>query len=266
MPLVTNDCVAFELCPLGDEQLAGTPLQAINTAPLLLGGAGVTGIDASVTGVTSLTGVDASVTDTAELAKVATGPAGGQPQLSELDPALLQGALAAAVSARELAGFAASSGASGGIGGGGSATAATAETGQLQWRAPLAQDQQPAAAELLPAPQRQQQQGPPPQLQRSAPPAEVQLQQQAPCVRIDTHEGLVFELNNRVPHRVANRGDTERVHLVIDVSEEPRERVALAPGSVCSYSPAGMECVGTQAPAGPAAAGGPGHGPVPAAR
>jgi hypothetical protein len=62
------------------------------------------------------------------------------------------------------------------------------------------------------------------------------------CVRVEAPEGLVFELNNRVPHRVSNRGASERVHLVIDVSEAPRPRVKLVPGAACRYSPLGMEC------------------------
>jgi hypothetical protein len=45
----------------------------------------------------------------------------------------------------------------------------------------------------------------------------------------------VFELNNRVPHKVANTGPTDRVHLVVDVTEEPHPRVTLSPGTVCDY-------------------------------
>jgi hypothetical protein len=69
-----------------------------------------------------------------------------------------------------------------------------------------------------------------------APPA------RAACVRVEAPEGLVFELNNRVPHRVSNLGASERVHLVIDVSEAPRPRRVLAPGAVCRYGPAQMVC------------------------
>jgi hypothetical protein len=55
------------------------------------------------------------------------------------------------------------------------------------------------------------------------------------CFRIAAEEGLVFELNNRVPHSVTNNGDSVRIHLVVDVSEEPRSRIPLNPGSVCQY-------------------------------
>lgn len=51
----------------------------------------------------------------------------------------------------------------------------------------------------------------------------------------------MFELNNRVPHRVANRGPGPRVHLVMDVYEEPKTRTRLPPGTTCAYgSPAAL--------------------------
>jgi len=55
------------------------------------------------------------------------------------------------------------------------------------------------------------------------------------CYILPTPAGLVFELNNRCGHSVANRGDEERIHLVFDVDELPHPRVALAPGSQCRY-------------------------------
>ncbi|GBF90355.1 green algal specific Aspartyl Asparaginyl beta-hydroxylase [Raphidocelis subcapitata] len=55
------------------------------------------------------------------------------------------------------------------------------------------------------------------------------------CYKVPTHEGFVFELNNKVPHKVSNTGTTDRVHLVVDVAETPRERVKLQPGSTCQY-------------------------------
>jgi hypothetical protein len=74
---------------------------------------------------------------------------------------------------------------------------------------------------------------------------EQQLELDGRCVRLDAPEGLVFELNNRVAHRVSNLGSAERIHLVVDVAEQPAPRTALAPGSVCHYSSArGMDCLG----------------------
>jgi hypothetical protein len=39
----------------------------------------------------------------------------------------------------------------------------------------------------------------------------------------------------QVPHRVSNTGATDRVHVVVDIAESPRQRVTLSPGSVCHY-------------------------------
>lgn len=60
---------------------------------------------------------------------------------------------------------------------------------------------------------------------------------QRPCLKLLTPEGLVFELNNRVPHKVSNpaASHTTRIHLVIDVFESPRARTPLQPGSSCEY-------------------------------
>lgn len=56
------------------------------------------------------------------------------------------------------------------------------------------------------------------------------------CFKIPTTEGFVFELNNRVAHRVANPSPISRVHLVVDLTEDrARERVAVPPGTVCDY-------------------------------
>ncbi|KAF8065849.1 hypothetical protein HT031_002909 [Scenedesmus sp. PABB004] len=55
------------------------------------------------------------------------------------------------------------------------------------------------------------------------------------CVRLAVPQGLAFELNNRVPHRVANPGPGNRVHLVLDVFEAPRTRTRLPPGASCGY-------------------------------
>jgi hypothetical protein len=55
------------------------------------------------------------------------------------------------------------------------------------------------------------------------------------CYVLPTPQGLVFELNNRCGHSVANRGEEERVHLVVDVDEVQHPRVALPPGTHCHY-------------------------------
>jgi hypothetical protein len=65
------------------------------------------------------------------------------------------------------------------------------------------------------------------------------------CYKVPTGEGFVFELNNKVPHKVSNGGATDRVHLVVDIAESPRNRVALSPGDTCDYDPnKGMACGG----------------------
>ena len=48
-------------------------------------------------------------------------------------------------------------------------------------------------------------------------------------------QGDVFEINNAVPHMVVNSEDEERVHLLMDVSEEPLQCRVLAPGQSCLY-------------------------------
>jgi hypothetical protein len=60
-----------------------------------------------------------------------------------------------------------------------------------------------------------------------------------PCTKLFTPEGLVFELNNRVPHKVHNpaASGTIRVHLVIDVFETPRLQTSLPAGTACEYGP-----------------------------
>jgi hypothetical protein len=55
-------------------------------------------------------------------------------------------------------------------------------------------------------------------------------------------EGLVFELNNRLGHRVRNDGDEPRVHLIADVAETPRRQHTLEVGQVCSYHKGRIMC------------------------
>lgn len=56
-------------------------------------------------------------------------------------------------------------------------------------------------------------------------------------MKLFTPAGLVFELNNRVPHKVTNpaASHTTRIHLVIDMFESSRARTPLPPGSSCEY-------------------------------
>jgi hypothetical protein len=56
-------------------------------------------------------------------------------------------------------------------------------------------------------------------------------------MKLYTPEGLVFELNNRVPHKVSNpaASHTTRIHLVIDVFESSRARTPVPAGSSCEY-------------------------------
>ena len=57
-----------------------------------------------------------------------------------------------------------------------------------------------------------------------------------------TEEGLVFELNNRLRHYVVNGGDTPRIHMVVDVAEEPRTPLELRVGQRCDYSRGRIDC------------------------
>lgn len=77
------------------------------------------------------------------------------------------------------------------------------------------------------------------QQQRRQQMQQLKLRRQRPCVKLNTPEGLVFELNNRVPHKVSNpaESNTTRIHLVIDVLEQPRVRTPLPPGTACEYGP-----------------------------
>jgi hypothetical protein len=55
------------------------------------------------------------------------------------------------------------------------------------------------------------------------------------CFKIPTEEGFVFELNNRAAHKVSNNSPVPRVHVVMDLCEEPHQRVEVPPGTVCDY-------------------------------
>jgi len=62
------------------------------------------------------------------------------------------------------------------------------------------------------------------------------------CVRLNTDEGTVFELNNRLKHYVKNESDQDRIHLVVDVAEGPRERTKLRVGQRCDYTHGDIVC------------------------
>lgn len=62
------------------------------------------------------------------------------------------------------------------------------------------------------------------------------------CLKLHTEEGLVFELNNRLKHFVKNDGDERRIHMVVDVSEQPQHRTKLSPGQLCHYNHGKIDC------------------------
>jgi hypothetical protein len=44
------------------------------------------------------------------------------------------------------------------------------------------------------------------------------------------------QIDNHLIHQLTNEGDSDRIHLVVDVAEEPASaRVILQPGVVCHY-------------------------------
>jgi hypothetical protein len=66
--------------------------------------------------------------------------------------------------------------------------------------------------------------------------------QETECLALHVEQGLVFELNNRLKHNVVNGGDVQRVHLVVDVAEGPKERTEMRPGQVCKYVGRNIVC------------------------
>ncbi|MEW5319959.1 MAG: hypothetical protein WDW38_011069 [Sanguina aurantia] len=66
------------------------------------------------------------------------------------------------------------------------------------------------------------------------------------CTRLTMAEGMVFEVNNRVLHRVYNRSPIGRVQLVIDIAESPRVPKKLKAGTRCNYVQAVIVCPNEQ--------------------
>lgn len=66
------------------------------------------------------------------------------------------------------------------------------------------------------------------------------------CTRLTMAEGMVFEVNNRVLHRVYNRSPIGRVQLVIDIAEAPRVPKKLKAGTRCNYVQAVIVCPNEQ--------------------
>lgn len=63
------------------------------------------------------------------------------------------------------------------------------------------------------------------------------------CIPIRVNEeGLVFELNNRLQHYVANGGSTPRIHMVVDVAEHAQQVTQLAAGQPCVYNHGHITC------------------------
>ena len=55
--------------------------------------------------------------------------------------------------------------------------------------------------------------------------------------------GQAFELNNMLVHAVRNEGPEERLHLILDVAEEPvKGRLTLKPGQKCLYAKDHIVC------------------------
>ncbi|CAD7696637.1 unnamed protein product [Ostreobium quekettii] len=61
------------------------------------------------------------------------------------------------------------------------------------------------------------------------------------CHGIDVAAGKAFEVNNRLPHRVVNSGQTDRIHLIMDAVEGIRRHTLFRPGQVCQYKET-VEC------------------------
>ena len=77
----------------------------------------------------------------------------------------------------------------------------------------------------------------------SSPSVEFQVcETKGSCLPLHVEEGIVFELNNRLKHYVNNDGDSDRIHIVIDVAENPRQRKKLRRGQVCEYGRNGIIC------------------------
>lgn len=76
----------------------------------------------------------------------------------------------------------------------------------------------------------------------SSPKVKFMVCEKETCVPIHVEEGLVFELNNRLDHYVDNDGDAARIHMVVDVVESPRKRIALKVGQVCAYNNGRIDC------------------------
>ena len=55
---------------------------------------------------------------------------------------------------------------------------------------------------------------------------------------VSIKEGVFFEINNAIPHRVINDATSWRVHILLDFSEEPvpsSRRFALEPNQECVH-------------------------------
>lgn len=67
-------------------------------------------------------------------------------------------------------------------------------------------------------------------------------QKEEDCVKIPTSDGLVFELNNKIPHKVVNHSPYPRIHLVVDVVTEPKRTYDLKQGTNCNYERGVIVC------------------------
>ena len=63
------------------------------------------------------------------------------------------------------------------------------------------------------------------------------------CQVVPLAVGQAFELNNLLVHAVRNEGPEDRLHLVLDVAEQPAaERLKLRAGQTCLYAKNQIVC------------------------
>lgn len=61
------------------------------------------------------------------------------------------------------------------------------------------------------------------------------------CVPISLEDSLVFEFNNKLLHYASNHASNGvRIHLILDVADEPRQRKILEKGASCTYLKGGL--------------------------
>lgn len=264
VPLTTHPLVAFSSCPYGDPEaaasarvLAGQRGGAAATAAAATGRALLAAASAATdhsaltavaaAAVTAQTGQHADVGDTAMQQPAPHGrqltQGASMPRPAELLPIDVVGNYYTGDAPAD------ADAADSGVGAGNDVGAQAG--GLVDHTATAAAAQAPPALAMPPALQQRQrwQRQQQPSVAAAAPvddntsppkgkmPQQQRGQMMPGCTKLYTPEGLVFELNNRVLHKVSNPlvSGTTRIHLVIDVFETPKTRTPLAPGSECEY-------------------------------